>query len=199
MEELTAAFEAETGIPTALVVAGSGTLLTQLQAGAGFDGMAVADRESLEGTIVLQPEADFSRFATGRVVLAVAEGNPRLVSGLASLEDPELRTAIGTESSPIGRYSRQVMAQAGVVIPNPVLETNAAAIVSKLLLGEIDAGLVYHTDVVASRDHLTEVEIPVAQSEYFFAAWSKPAVQFREFLASRTAAAILAEFGFGPP
>jgi len=199
MERLTDEFETETGISTILVVAGSGTLLTQLEAGAGFDGMAVADQDSLERVLAFRPGATHTRFATGRVVLAVAKDNPRRLSGLSSLSDPELRTAIGTEGSPIGRYSRQVLAQAEVVIPNPALETSAAAIVSKLLLGEIDAGLVYHTDVVASGGLLTELAIPDAPSQFFLARWSAPAAQFQEFLVSAPAAAILSEFGFGPP
>jgi molybdate transport system substrate-binding protein len=107
---------------------------------------------------------------------------------------------------PIGRYTEQVFASAGVDVTPDSLEENVRGIVIKVVEGEADAGLVYVTDVLAAGEDAEGVEIPAdinVVAAYPIAPVSdapnpEAADAFTEFVLSDDAQAVLAEFGFGP-
>jgi molybdate transport system substrate-binding protein len=124
-------------------------------------------------------------------------------------ENPErvsVREISGLNAVPCGKYAAEAFASAGVSVQPASKEENAKATLSKVSLGEADAGVVYVTDVKAARGDVTGVKIPDRQN--VIAAYPIAAVKGSEnsaaakawvqFVQSKTAQSTLRRFGFLP-
>jgi molybdate transport system substrate-binding protein len=212
---LTAAFEAmepgftkaNPGLRPRFNFAGSQALATQILEGAPADAFASADARTMARV------ADAGRvdgtaevFAGNELQIAVARGNPRRVTGLADLARPGLKVVLAAPQVPAGRYAAEALARAGVTARPVSLEDNVKAVVTKVGLGEADAGIVYVTDVTAAGDELEGVAIADDQNvpaSYPIAALTQapnPAGgrAFAEYVRSAAGQATLARFGFLP-
>ena len=185
----------------------SSALATQLEQGAPADVIATADEVTMkkltDAGLVDSPHT----FAKNRLEIAVEPENPKGVRGLAELARPELKVVLAAEQVPVGRYARQVLAAAKVTVTPVSLEPDVKAVLTKVQLGEADAGIVYATDVKASKGKVHGVEIPAAQNvvAVYPIAVSKHAPDpaaakaFVEFVLSAEGRAILERFGFAAP
>jgi len=163
--------------------AGTQILETQLEEGAPADIFLSADLTHIrklwdEGLIF-----DYRLVSKSHEVIVVPKGNPARILSLHDLGSKSVKLVIGTESVPIGAYTRQIFAKAAAsygagfsshVMANVVsLETNTKEVLAKVVLGEADAGIVYKTDVsqaVASK--VAVIEIPAqfeVESENYIA------------------------------
>jgi molybdate transport system substrate-binding protein len=206
---LAAAFEAEhAATKIAFNFAGSPTLVRQILDGAPVDLFASADeanmqRLSEERAIAGEPVT----FARNRLQIVVAKGNPKHVTGLADLGRQELVVVLCGETVPAGRYAQQAFEKAGVPPPTGSRELDVKAVVSKVQLGEADAGIVYVTDVRAAGGSVEGVALPEAHNvaaRYpiaIVAAATHPAEAhaFMAFVRSPAGEKILGAYGFLPP
>lgn len=155
--DLRAALGAEAGAPAVVYsFAGSQQLVAQIEAGAPADVVATADPDSmarLAGAGLVDPPRNF---AVNRLAIAVGPGNPDRVLGLPDLGRPDLRVVLADPSVPAGRYTRQVLDRAGVQVRPVSLELDVKSVATKVASGEVDAGIVYATDVLPG----ARVEIP---------------------------------------
>ena len=186
--------------------AGSQQLVAQLQQGAKADALATADQPTMASVPVKDRSDSPAVFARNRLVIAVGRGNPKHVQTLADLARGDLKVVLAAPAVPAGKYARQALAKAGVNLSPVSLEDNVEAVVTKVGLGEADAGIVYVTDAKAGRN-VDAVQIPDVDN--VVAAY--PAVglrlgsqraggeQFVDFLRSPSGQAILRRFGFLPP
>jgi molybdate transport system substrate-binding protein len=134
----------------------------------------------------------------------VPRGNPLRVQTLADLGKPDVVVALGAPGVPAGDYARDVLAKAGVEAKPKTLESSVSAIVTKAALKEIDAGVVYVTDVAIDEYRVDGVTIPDNQNivaNYPIAALSSArnratAKGFVAFALSPPAQAILAKYKF---
>ncbi|TDD64812.1 molybdate ABC transporter substrate-binding protein [Actinomadura darangshiensis] len=94
------------------------------------------------------------------LTIAVAPGNPRRIRGLRDLTRPGLRVVVGAGSVPVGRYTRQVFAKAGLNVRWRSEEIGARAVLDRIRAGEADAGLVYITDLRSAGIAASSVPIP---------------------------------------
>jgi molybdate transport system substrate-binding protein len=146
-------------------------------------------------------------FARNRLQIVVPAGNPGDVSGLADLADPGLAIALCAEQVPCGAAATAVLAAAGVVPAPDTLEQDVKAVLSKVVLGEVDAGLVYRTDVLAAGDDVEGIAFPEADdavTDYPVVALdgaTEPAVAhaFVAYVLSADGQQVLAEAGFDAP
>lgn len=146
-------------------------------------------------------------FATNELQIIVGPGNPEGVAGLADLADPELLVVTCSPEVPIGAYTEQVLAAAGVSVTPASLEESVKGIVTKVTLGEADAGIVYRTDVIAAGDAATGVDIPPdlnVRATYPIAVTKEAAnpelaTAFVDFVLSDAGQRILERHGFGAP
>ena len=186
--------------------ASSGDLVTQITEGSPIDVFAAADTTSIEKLANAGTDTSGSQvFASNSLAIIVGAGNPLGVSGLADLTDRELVLILADPSVPLGRYTEQVLASAGVEVQPSSLEQSAKAVVAKVVSGEADAGIVYSSDVLSAADSASGVDIPSelnVRASYPIIALpgSETAARlFVDFVMSDTGRSILAAHGFGAP
>lgn len=163
-EEIGAAFEkSNPGVTVQFNFAGSQQLGLQLNQGARADVFASADLKSMEAIKELQSKSPHV-FAHNRLVVIVPAANPAQVRELHDLAKANLKLVVAAASVPVGNYTLQVLDKASAdpsfgalykanVLKNVVsLETNVRQVVTKVDLGEADAGIVYATDAAAAKN-----------------------------------------------
>jgi molybdate transport system substrate-binding protein len=106
--------------------------------------------------------ADPRIFAANTLEIAVPAGNPGRVAGLADLADPLLVIALCDPSVPCGASAKALMQSAGLVAAPDTLEQDVKAVLTKVELGEADAGLVYATDIAAAVGRVEGISVPEA-------------------------------------
>jgi molybdate transport system substrate-binding protein len=143
-------------------------------------------------------------FAENRLSLAVPAGNPGDVESLDDLEDPDLVVALCNEDCPAGRYAIEVFERAGVAVEPDSLEADVRGVLTRVGLGEADAGVVYATDIAADPD-VEGVDIPdeinVVATYPIATLEGAPdeASEFIGYVRSGPGQRILTDYGFGVP
>jgi molybdate transport system substrate-binding protein len=202
--EIETAFAAEhPDIDVVFSFAASSALATQITEGAPADVFASADTVTMD-RVVDRLVGESIVFATNRLQIVTEPGNPLGITTLADLADPSVLFVTCAPEVPIGAYTAEALAKAGVTV-NPVsFEENVKGIVTKVASGEADAGVVYATDLIAAGSSVTGVDVPDefdVSASYPIARTSsnEAARTFVEFVSSSTAREILEDFGFGAP
>lgn len=176
--ELGKTFEAQNpGVTVAFSFAGSQELAQQLDQGAEADVFASASKKYMDATIESgRVTADVSKvFVKNRLVVIFPKDNPGGLTGLKDLAKSGLKLDLADESVPVGKYSIEFLDKASAdpafdpqfkdnVLKNVVsYETSVKAVVSKVSLGEADAGIVYVTDITAdAAEKVSSLDIPDA-------------------------------------
>ena len=88
----------------------------------------------------------------------------RAVRSFADLDDPGVDYLTCVATAPCGAAARALLGQDGIQRRPVSEEVDVKAVVTKVAAGEADAGLVYRTDVVASRGKVVGVDIPGAEA-----------------------------------
>ncbi|WP_028813630.1 molybdate ABC transporter substrate-binding protein [Streptomyces flavidovirens] len=165
--------------------AGSQELIAQVAQGSPADALVTADTKSMDkvkadtGTPVV--------IARNRLVIATGEGNPHKVDELKDLSDSKLKVVLAAPEVPAGKYSKQILDAQKITVKPVSQEPNVRAVLSKVELGEADAGLVYETDAATAPDKVDAIEIPDAQN----AIASYPAATLKESKNAEAAAAFV--------
>jgi molybdate transport system substrate-binding protein len=196
---------AHPGVKVAFNFAGSQDLVAQLQQGAPADVLATADTATMDkvADAVGTPQV----FASNKLEIAVGPGNPKQITGLADLADSDLEVVLAAPEVPAGKYAQQVLDKAGVDVKPVSLEENVKGVVTKVSLGEADAGIVYVTDVTAAKGKVDGVVIPESQNviaTYPIAVVkaserTQDAQSFVDMVLSSQGQETLQSFGFLPP
>jgi len=186
----------------------SSTLATQIVNGAPADVFASADELNLQKVVdaaLLQGSA--SIFATNRLQIAVAPGNPKRISSLADLARRDLVVVVAAPSVPAGKYALDALGKAGVALTPASQEIDVRAVLNKVALGEADAGIVYVTDVRSAAGRVAGVEIP--EQHQVIARYPVGALKesrkgrlsllFVAFLLGPDGQRVLGDFGFTRP
>jgi len=144
--------------------AGSSALATQIAQGAPADVFASADQPQMKVVTDagLQGE-DPTVFTENVLEIAVPKGNPGDVTGLADFADPDLTLAICAAAVPCGSAAAQVFAAAGITAVPDTEEEDVRAALTKVQLGEVDAALVYASDVQSAGSEVEGIEFPEAE------------------------------------
>ena len=198
---------AEPGVDVALNFAGSSALREQILAGAPADVFASADEDDMAALAGEDAVVAPAVFATNRLQIAVPEGNPGGVTGLDAFADDGLLLGLCAAEVPCGRFARTALERAGVVASLDTEEPDVRALLTKVSAGELDAGIVYETDVQAAGAAVGGIPIPsdvnvVARYPIAVIADAPDrgaAEDFVAFVTGPDGQAILRRFGFGDP
>lgn len=139
---------------------GSATLARQVVSGAPADVLATANAETMQVAVDAGEVTGPFVFARNRLALVVPPGNPGRITGLADLARPELVVALCGPEVPCGAVSAALLRSAGVTAAPDTLEQDVKAVLTKVVLDEVDAGLVYRSDVVAAGPRVQEIGVP---------------------------------------
>jgi molybdate transport system substrate-binding protein len=191
------AYESATGDAVTFSFAGSQDLVNQVQQGAPADVIATADTDTMD-RVAGELADDYTVFARNTLVIVVPPGNPKHVRGLADLAD--LDVILADPSVPAGRYAAQALDDAGVSVKPKSLELEVRSVLTKVELGEADAGIVYATDAASAGSQVAAVTIANSPSaNYAVAAVNADGKLFAELVTSAQGAQILQHYGFIPP
>jgi molybdate transport system substrate-binding protein len=190
--------------------AGSDELALQIREGAEADVFAAASprypAELFEEGLVHKPAA----FATNELVLIVPKDNPAGIATIDDLRDPDVKLVIGAEGVPVGDYTRQALERVGALdLLDHVAseEQDVKGIVSKIRLGEADAGFAYATDIEPAGDEILSIALPAQAQptvEYMVAVVdgsprASAAEDFVELVLGASGRTALRRAGFGAP
>jgi molybdate transport system substrate-binding protein len=210
LEECAPRFGDEENADVRLSFGGSDELAAQIQQGAPVDVYAAANTK-----LPYQLHADGKldqpvEFATNKFVLAVPKESD--IESVHDLTKDGTKIAIGSESVPIGSYTRETLSKLPPDEEKAILanvrsnEPDVKGIVGKLTQGAADAGFVYVTDVNAASGELQAIELPselepqVTYGAGVVTKTKEPEVarRFVDGLAEGTCAGSLEKAGFGP-
>ncbi len=208
--EVEAAFEeANPGVDVMLNLGPSSGLREAILEGAPADVFASANTSNMDqvaeaGEVAGEPEI----FVTNLLQIAVPAGNPGEVSGLDDFAREELLIGLCAEDVPCGEFGRQALENAAVTPSIDTNEPDVRALLTKIENDELDAGIVYVTDVLSSADGEVEgIDIPEdvnVVAEYPIAVLGgapnpDAAGAWVEFVLSDEGQAILTSHGFISP
>jgi molybdate transport system substrate-binding protein len=153
--------------------AGSDQLALQLRQGAPADVYAAASPKYAEllyrDGFLLKPVV----FATNKLIVLVPRSNSARIRNVYDLRRAGVKVVIGDKTVPIGTYTRRILDTLGItadVTKNVVSEeTDVKGIVSKIALGEADAGFVYRTDAKPVAARTRTVSLP---------RWAQPPIRY---------------------
>jgi molybdate transport system substrate-binding protein len=145
------------GTKVALTFRGSGALARQLVQGARADVFAAADAATMRQ---VTGAGEATTFARNQIVIAVPEGNPRVVSGPADLTRRGVRVALCVATEPCGAAARLAFAAAGASITPAAEVPDVTAALTALERGDVHAAFVYRTDARAAKSQVDAVEFP---------------------------------------
>lgn len=197
--------------------AGTDTLAAQIQQGAPADVFAGAST-SYSDDLSKKKLIDAPKlFCTNQLVLLLPPTNPAHITSLKDLTKAGIKLDIAAPSVPAGSYALTVLqnldsryggSYSKDVLANVVShETDVEAVLTKVRLGEADAGFVYITDAIASGAKVKTVSLPSyaqAVATYPIAVVSSSkessiANSFVQYVTSAPAQRMLRKAGFGPP
>jgi molybdate transport system substrate-binding protein len=150
----------------------SSTLAAQIAQGAPADVFASANTttpDQLFAKGLVQRPVIFTR---NRLVLVVPTSNPAGIHSVYDLQHSGIKLVIAASAVPVGSYTLQVLKQMGLssVLSNVVSrESDVRSVLSKVALGEADAGFVYSTDAKTVPGKVSVIKIP---------AWAQPKVTY---------------------
>lgn len=174
--EIAAEFEASyPGSEVAINFAGSQQLAQQISHGATADIFASADSQQIENVIGIGRVDGGSEqpFTHNQLAVVLPGDNPGGIFEFNDLAKPGVKLILADASVPVGHYSQEMLERASTqtdfgdqfkedVLANVVsYEENVRAVLTKVVLGEADAGIVYLSDFNgAQEEDVQMVAIP---------------------------------------
>ncbi len=215
-EQIGTAYEqAHPGVDVLFNFGSSSTLAAQLIEGAAADIYASANPAQMQNVLAAALIAEQPQlFATNRLTIIVPADNPASLHSPQDLAHADIALVLAAPGVPIREYSDQAIAMLGgadfqaAVYANLVSEEeNVRVVVTKVSLGEADAGIVYTSDLTPEVSaKIQQIEIPDAANviaAYPIAPLADApspelAADFIAFVLSAEGQRVLSQWGFGP-
>jgi molybdate transport system substrate-binding protein len=172
--------------------------------GAPADVFASAATRNMSQVVSAGDAASPADFARNRMEVAVPPKNPGHVTSVASLAKPSVKVAVCQPQVPCGVVAARVFRNAGISVSSVTAATDVTSVLTKVELGDVDAGMVYVTDVRAAGSRVKGVVIPSsdnASTAYPIATVNKSshrgmARAFMRYVLSPQGQKVLARAGF---
>jgi len=203
-----AAFEAANpGTKVVFDFGASSTLATQITQKAPADVFAAASQKTMDTVTGAGAATGDKVFAVNTMEIATPPKPTMPVTSLADLAKPGVKVAVCQKDVPCGAAAVKLFDQNKLSVTPVTEEVDVKSVLSKVVLGEVDAGVVYVTDVKAAKDTVVGVEIPKDQNvttKYPIApitASANPALAkaFVDYVLSAAGQGALTAAGFASP
>lgn len=185
----------------------SSALAQQINSGAPADVFASASPKNMDQVIDAGGASNPKVFATNKMEIATPPDNPADIASVNDLAKSSVKTALCQPQVPCGSVAQQVFTNAKITVKPVTLEPDVKSVLTKVQLGEVDAGIVYVTDVKAADAKVKGVEIADdvnASTDYPIAPLTKSgnaavASTFVELVLSPAGQGVLTAAGFQAP
>lgn len=187
---------------------GSSTLVNQIKGGAPVDVLATASEPTMWSAVKDGLVGKPLLFAKNTMAIAMPSDNPARIKSIADLARPGTLVGVCAVTVPCGAAARDLFALNKVNVRPVTQELDVRSLLGKVLSGDLDAAIVYVTDVKAVGNKVSSVQIPASRNvttTYPVATVGKasnPAVaqRFVDYLRySLSAQGILRAYGFAKP
>jgi molybdate transport system substrate-binding protein len=185
----------------------SSGLAEQINQGAPADVFASASPKNMDQVKNAGNAARPTPFAANVMEIAVPPDNPATINQLSDLAGSQVKVALCQPAVPCGSAAAKVFENARIGVKPVSLEADVKSVLAKVMLGEVDAGLVYLTDVRAAGDKVKGIEIPSgvnASTSYPISTLNASsnvttAQAFVDYVLSAAGSAVLSQAGFAKP
>ena len=188
--------------------AGSSTIMNQVVAGAPVDVIATASEPTMQIGVDASLVARPLLFARNSLIIAVPAGNPANIKSLTDLQRSGLLLGVCDAAVPCGASAVDLFSKNKLIVAPVTRELDVRSLLGKVISGDLDAGVVYVSDVKAAGNKVEFVEIPMKNNvmttypiamvaDTDSAELAQRFVNFVRF--STTSQGILRAFGFAKP
>ncbi len=185
----------------------SSTLATQINSGAPADVFASASPKNMDQVVTPGNASNPQDFARNVMEIAVPPSNPAKVTSVSDLAKSSVKTALCQPLVPCGVVAAEVFKNAKITVKPVTLQPDVKSVLTQVELGDVDAGVVYVTDVMAAGSKVKGVTIPAdvnATTTYPIAAlthsqYPSIAQAFVAYVLSPAGEQVLTAAGFEQP
>ncbi len=158
--------QANPGVTVQFNFGGSDTLAQQVVQGAPADVLATASTKTMQtvqqaGRLQGEPIT----FATNKLQIAVQPGNPKQVVDLSSLVGPQVTESVCAPAVPCGAATEAAERAAGVTLDPVSEEQDVRSVLQRVTTRNVDAGLVYVSDVRSANGQVQGIDFPQATAQ----------------------------------
>ena len=163
LDAVAAEFEAaHPNVDVVISYGGSSALAEQIVSGSPADVFFSANESTMKTVTDAGLTVEPIVVLTNILEIAVPPGNPAGITGLTDFANPDLLIALCDPAVPCGSAAVKLIDLVGVTPSVDTLEEDVKAVLTKVALGEVDAALVYVTDVIAADGDVDGIEVPEA-------------------------------------
>jgi molybdate transport system substrate-binding protein len=199
--------DAHPGVKVVFNFGPSSGLAAQIKAGSPADVFAAASTKNMGQVVTARLAASPKDFASNVMEVAVPVKNPAHITRLSDLAKPGVKLALCQSQVPCGTTAAKVFSNAKLTVKPDTEELDVKAVLTKVNLGEVDAGVVYVTDVRTAGAKVKGIQIPAdvnASTKYPIATLTKApnkaaAQAFTDYILSADGAKVLSADGFAKP
>ena len=138
----------------------SSTLASNITQGQNSDVFASASTSNMDTVVQAGDAENPANFVSNTMEIATPPGNPAHIKTVADLAKPGVTVALCDPAVPCGATAQQVFDNAKVTVKPKASEPDVKSTLAIVESKEVDAGMVYVTDVRAAGSKVTGVEIP---------------------------------------
>ena len=198
---------ANPGVTVKLSYGGSSALALQITQGAPVDVFASASARNMKQVTAAKLADSSTNFVKNVMEIAVPPSNPANVTAVTDLAKSGVKVALCQAQVPCGATAEKVFTKAKITVKPVTLEADVKSTLAKVESNEVDAGVVYVTDVLAAGSKVKGIVIPTdvnASTEYPIAALTKApnaaaAKAFVAYVLSSAGQSVLTGDGFEQP
>ncbi len=198
---------AHPGVKVTFSFGASSALATQITSGAPADVFASASPKNMQQVVTAGDASNPVTFASNMMEVATPPANPAHVASVADLAKSSVKVALCQPQVPCGSTAARVFKNAKITVKPVTLQPDVKSVLTQVEIGNVDAGVVYVTDVKAAGAKVKGVVIQAdenASTAYPIAPVSKSgnpatAKAFTDYVVSPPGQRVLAAAGFEKP
>jgi molybdate transport system substrate-binding protein len=139
-------------------------LATEITSGAPADVFASASTKTMDTVVTAGDAASPQNFAKNVMEVAVPPNNPANVTSVTDLAKSSVKVALCQPTVPCGVVAAEVFKNAGITVKPVTLQADVKSVLTQVELGNVDAGMVYVTDVMAAGSKAKGVTIAASDN-----------------------------------